>query len=95
MSTAEAKTENQPEATSAPETATEAAPEAPTPSEAPQPQGDVRKCDITAVGTFDKGVADLAVEEDCEVELARTQLLILVKDGIRYTFTRTNIKPLK
>lgn len=89
MSTAEAKTENQPE------TATEAAPEAPTPSEAPQPEGDVKRCDIAANGTFDKGIADLKVEDDCEIEFNRTQLLILVKDGVQYTFNRTKIKPLK
>lgn len=89
MSTAEAETEKQPETT------TEAAPEAPTPSEAPQPEGDVKRCDIAANGTFDKGVADLKVEDECDIDFVRTQLLILVKDGIQYTFNRTNIKPLK
>lgn len=94
MSTAEAETENQPKTTSAPETATEATPPAPTPSEAPQSEGDVKRCDIAANGTFDKGVADLKVEDDCDINFDRTQLLILVKDGKQYTYTRTNIAPL-
>jgi len=74
------------ETTSAPEP--ETAPE-------PKPHGDVYPCNIQGIGTFDKGVADLKLSESSDIDLDRTQLLILVKDGIRYTFNRTKIEPLK
>ncbi len=66
----------------------EAKPE-PTPK-APKP--DVSKCNLSAEGTFDKGVADCKLKKSSTLEIERTQILILVKDGRRYTYSRTNIE---
>lgn len=80
--------------TAATEPTTESAPEAPAPAEASQPAPDVSKCNIEGNGTFDKGVADMKLTETSDIDLERTQLLILVKDGNQYTYTRTKIQPL-
>ena len=69
---------------------TEPAPEPKPKASTPEP--DVKVCKFSAEGTFDKGVADCELKKSSTLEIERTQILILVKDGRRYTYSRTNIE---
>lgn len=64
----------------------------PKPPASSEPKPDVSKCNLSAEGTFDKGVADCKLKKSSTLEIERTQILILVKDGRRYTYNRTNIE---
>ena len=67
--------------------------EAPTPEpKTSKPEPDVKLCSFTAKGTFDKGIVDCEVSDKSKIDLDRTQIIILVKDGRRYTYDRTNIE---
>ena len=85
----------------APKTETESPPqEAPTPEPTPEPspsapEPDVKRCKFSAEGTFDKGIADCKVTKNSKIELDRTQIIVLVQDGKRYTYNRTNIEPIQ
>ena len=87
--------------TEAPKTETKPSPqEAPAPEPTPEPspsapEPDVKPCKFTAEGTFDKGVADCKVTKNSKIELNRTQIIVLVQDGKRHTYNRTNIEPIQ
>lgn len=87
------ETKPSPQEAPAPEPKPEPKPE-PTPkSSAPEP--DVKPCKFTAEGTFDKGIADCKVTKNSKIELDRTQIIVLVQDGKRYTYNRINIEPIQ
>ena len=67
-------------------------PEAPKPESKPKPELDVKPCKFTAEGTFDKGIVDCKLSKNSKIDLERAQIIILVKDGRRHTYNRTNIK---
>ena len=71
--------------------------EAPTPEPeaskpTPKPEPDVKLCKFTAEGTFDKGIVDCKLSKSSKIDLERAQIIILVKDGRRHTYNRTNIE---
>ena len=67
-------------------------PEAPKPESKPKPEPDVKPCKFTAEGTFDKGIVDCKLSKNSKIDLERAQIIILVKDGRRHTYNRTNIE---
>ena len=71
--------------------------EAPTPEPeaskpTPKPEPDVKLCKFTAEGTFDKGIVDCKLSKSSKIDLERAQIIILVQNGRRHTYSRTNIE---
>lgn len=67
-------------------------PEAPKSESAPKPEPDVKPCKFTAEGTFDKGIVDCKLSKSSKIDLERAQIIILVQNGRRHTYSRTNIE---
>ncbi len=77
--------------------------EAPTPESTPEPEAkpepkpatpepDVKRCKFSAEGTFDKGIVDCKLSKSSKIDLERAQIIILVQNGRRHTYSRTNIE---